>query len=127
MVNDHLSDFVARIKNGYTARRATIESPAVKILVEVANVLAKSGYLSKVTIESPKKMILDLKYTDREPAVMGIRRISTPGGRIYVKSTNIGQVWGGLGISILSTPRGIMSSKEAKRANLGGEVICEVW
>jgi small subunit ribosomal protein S8 len=126
MVNDHLSDFVTRIRNGYMARKKMVEIPDVKVVVNVAEVLVKTGYLAGVKREE-KKIFAQLKYQAKEPALTGIERVSRPGARIYSRVNEIKRVLGGLGINILSTPNGVMSDVQAKKVNSGGEILLKVW
>jgi small subunit ribosomal protein S8 len=126
MVNDCLSDFVARVKNGYRAGRETIDVPNIKVVTAVAETMVKAGYLKKVE-KGEKALKLTLKYENKEPVLMGIKRVSTPGSRVYSHISDVKPVWGGLGISILSTPKGILTSREARKLNVGGEIICQIW
>jgi small subunit ribosomal protein S8 len=126
MVNDQLSDFVTRIRNGYMAKKKRIEIPNVKIVSRVAEILIKSGYLLKLKTEE-NKLFAELKYEAKEPAMSGIERVSRPGARIYFGADRIPKVLGGLGMCVLSTPKGIMADKQAKKTNNGGEVILKIW
>ncbi len=126
MVNDHLSDFITRIRNGYMAGRKSVDAPMIKIVEKVAQVLAKEGYVEGVK-RADGRLVVDLKYEDKKPVIMGIKRVSKPGARIYTSIQKIERVWGGLGKNILSTPKGIMSDKEARKLKTGGEIICQVW
>jgi small subunit ribosomal protein S8 len=126
MVNDHLSDFVTRIRNGYLAGAKIVEAPNTRAVEAVAKVLAEEGYVEKV--EKKDNIISTyLKYSGKEPVIMGIRRVSRPGARIYSGSRKLPRVWGGLGINILSTPKGVISEKKARKLHAGGEIICQVW
>jgi len=129
VVNDPIGDMLIRIKNGYLARRAVVEVPYSKMKEEIAKLLVKEGYLKKFKIENLKFKILklELKYEGKRPAIEGVKRISKPGVRIYAKAGEIPKVKYGFGITIVSTSKGIMTGKEAKKKNLGGEVICQVW
>ncbi len=126
MVNDWLSDFVVRIKNGYRSGAKSVETPATKMITGVAKVLVEEGYLKSVKTEK-NILTAELKYDKKEPAITGIARVSKPGVRIYSGIKNLPRVLGGLGINILSTPKGILSEKKAKKLNTGGEVIAKVW
>lgn len=126
MVNDNLSDFVTRIRNGYMAKKKEVEIQNVIIVVKVAEVLKKSGYISGIK-KSEGKLVVELKYEAKQPAVRGIERVSRPGARIYSGVDKLPRVLGGLGMNILTTPKGILSDKEAKKLNCGGEVIVRVW
>lgn len=126
MVNDHLSDMVSRIRNGYMARNKVVEMPATKMVVGVAEVLKTEGYLADVK-EKEKMLIMTLKYAKKTSSIMGIRRISKPGARVYVGEKDLPKVWGGLGINILSTPKGVVSGRQAKTLHVGGELLAQVW
>jgi small subunit ribosomal protein S8 len=126
MVNDHLSDFITRIRNGYRASMSTMETTSTKTVEKVAKVLVEEGYLESLKKEGGK-LHLTLKYKGKEPALTGITRVSKPGARIYSRIKRLPKVLGGWGISILTTPKGIMSSRQAKKLNTGGEIIAQVW
>ena len=126
---DPISDMLTRIRNGQQALLPTVVMPHSKIKESIAHILKKEGYVSDVTVEGklPKKLTLKLKYQGKKGVVEGLKRISSPGLRNYVGATEIPRVLGGLGISILSTPEGVMSGTQAKKKNLGGELLCYVW
>jgi small subunit ribosomal protein S8 len=126
---DPISDMLTRIRNGQMALLPAVVMPHSKIKESIAHILKKEGYVSDVTVEGklPKKLTLKLKYQGKKGVVEGLKRISKPGLRNYVGSTEIPRVLGGLGISILSTPEGVMSGTQAKKKNLGGELLCYVW
>lgn len=126
MVNDHLSDMITRIRNGYAAGLTIVELPAYKAVVAVARVLQESGYLESVEIEG-KTAKATLKYKGKVPAVTGIKRISKPGVRVYGKIGKLPRAGGGLGMNILSTPKGIISEKKARQLRAGGEILAQVW
>lgn len=126
MVIDSLSDLVIRIKNGYRAGLRKVEMPHSRVKEAVAKVLASEGYVEKAE-QLGKNLTIKLKYDDKTPAMTDIRRVSRPGRRVYSGIKNLPRVWGALGISVLSTPKGIMSSRQARHLNVGGEVICQVW
>jgi len=126
MVSDRLSDFVTRVRNGYSAKLEIIEVPVTKTVEQVARVLADEGYLETVKREK-MKLIITLKYAGRDPVITGIKRVSKPGARIYTSVKNFPRVVGGLGINILTTPKGILSEIKAKKLNTGGEIIAQVW
>lgn len=126
MVSDHLSDFITRIRNGYRAQADELLVPTTKTVEAVAGVLVKEGYIKSVEkLENVLK--ITLKYQGQEPVIMGIKRVSKPGARIYSGVGDLPRVWGGLGINIISTHKGIISEREAKKLHTGGEVICQVW
>ena len=120
-----------RIRNAVNARHETVRVPASNVKQAVADVLQREGYIAGYTQESEgarKYLRLKLNYkTDRKAALAGIRRVSRPGLRVYVNKGEIPRVYGGLGVAIMSTSRGVMSGQEAWRAKVGGEVICYVW
>jgi len=123
---------LTRIRNAAKARHPRVDLPASKLKVEIARVLKEEGYLStyKVVEETkPKKMLrVFLRYTpDRRSIITDLKRISRPGCRRYVGKMDIRSVVGGMGIAILSTPRGVMTGQSAKKEGLGGELLCEVW
>jgi small subunit ribosomal protein S8 len=132
VVNDPIGDMLIRIKNGYLARKNFVEVPYSRIKEEIARLLVKEGYLRNVkcqmsNVKSEKILRIELKYEGKRPAIEEVKRISKPGVRIYAKAGEIPRVKYGFGITIVSTPKGIMTGKEAKKKNLGGEVICQVW
>ena len=132
MQTDPISDMLTRIRNASTARHARVELPASKLKIEIARVLKEEGFIStyKVVDESKtrKALRLFLKYTpDRRSVISDLRRVSRPGSRRYVGVKKIRGVFGGLGVSILSTPRGVMTGRAARKQRLGGELLCEIW
>ncbi len=126
MVNDYLSDLVTRIRNGYMADLPVIQVPYTRVGYDVVRVLVAEGYLAKA--EKKEKIVeLTMKYKGKNPAIMGIKRMSKPGARIYTNLRDMPKVWGGLGMNILSTPKGIISSKQARKLNTGGEIVAQIW
>ena len=130
-VTDPVADLLTRIRNGQKAKHKHVDVPASKLKRAIAEILVDKGYVRRyIDIEDNKQGILriDLKY-DREgdPAIHALKRISKPGLRTYASSATMPRVLNGLGIAILSTSRGIMTDKEARRANVGGEVLAYVW
>jgi small subunit ribosomal protein S8 len=126
MVTDRLSDFLTRVRNGYNAGIGELEVPATKVIVGVAKVLAETGYVKGVSVKDGK-MVVELKYQGKSPAISGITRISKSGARIYCGAKKFPRVLGGLGLNIVTTPSGIMTDKKAKKLNMGGEIIARVW
>ena len=128
-MTDPISDMLTRIRNAHSAQLPTTEMPHSKIKEGIAVILKKEGYITDFTVEGKtiKTIKVKLKYTGRTAVIEGIQRISTPGLRRYVGSTEIPRVRGGLGISILSTSEGLMSGHEARKKNKGGELLCYVW
>jgi len=132
VINDPIGDMLIRIKNGYLAKKDVVEVPYSRMKEEIAKILAKEGYLRNVkcqmsNVKSGKILRIELKYEGKRPAIEEIKRISKPGVRIYAKAGEIPKVKYGFGITIVSTSKGIMTDKEVKKKNLGGEVICQVW
>jgi small subunit ribosomal protein S8 len=132
MQTDPISDMLTRIRNAAKARHARVELPASKLKIEIARVLKEEGFIStyKVVDESKtrKALRLFLKYTpDKSSVISDLRRVSRPGSRRYVGTVKIKAVFGGLGVSILSTPRGVMTGRAARKQRLGGELLCEIW
>lgn len=131
VMSDPIADMLTRIRNGYLVRKKAVEVPYSQIKEEIAKILVKEKFLAKIEIQgekpSEKKIILSLKYKGKEPALTGIKRISKPGLRVYTKANKIPPVRLGFGINIISTPAGLMTDREARKKNLGGEIICQVW
>ncbi len=129
--NDPLSDMIARIKNAAMRKRSKVSTPASKLRGRVLEVLKSEGYIRGYALveeagEHPT-FDIELKYFDGEPVIAEIKRISTPGRRVYSSIKDLKPVKNGLGISILSTPKGVMSDTAARDANVGGEVLCRVY
>lgn len=134
MMTDPIADMLSRIRNASLARHDRTEIPASRLKVAVAQILKSEGFIADVRraegTEGLKgdKITIVLKYgRDRTAAIDGIRRVSRPGRRVYVRHDRIPRVFSGLGISILSTSHGLLSDKDARRLKLGGELLCEVW
>jgi small subunit ribosomal protein S8 len=131
MMTDPIADMLTRIRNGAMARHDRVEMPHSKLKEHVAGVLKTEGYVDDVRVsegEEPKMLVVVLRYgRDRQSAIDGLRRVSTPGRRVYVRHDRIDRVCSGMGISILSTSRGVMTDREARRQRVGGELLCEVW
>ncbi len=130
-MTDPLGDMLSRIRNGQRAHKAIIQSPASKIRANVLEVLQREGYIRGFSREEVRpgmaELKIELKYVDGEPVIREITRVSKPGRRVYSKIADLPRVYNGLGIAILSTPRGVMSDSEARAANVGGEVLCRVF
>ena len=133
MISDPIADLLTRIKNAYLADKKTVSVPYSKTKENLVKILVKKGFIEKIKIESlPRSKKLKiikvaLKYQDKKPVLTGVKRVSKPGVRIYVKRDKIPRVLGGLGIVILSTSQGLMTGEEARKKGLGGEVICKIW
>ena len=130
-MSDPLGDMLTRIRNGQRARKDKIVSPASRFRGNVLAVLQKEGYIraynERELQPGIKEFEIELKYHNGDPVIREIARVSTPGRRVYSGISDLTKVYGGLGISILSTPRGVMSDHEARDANVGGEVLCRVF
>jgi small subunit ribosomal protein S8 len=130
-MSDPLGDLLTRIRNGQRARKATVSSPASRLRANVLEVLKREGYIrgySSVELRAGvSEIAVELKYHEGQPVIREIQRVSKPGRRVYAKIDDLRKVHNGLGISILSTPRGVMSDAEARAANVGGEILCEVF
>lgn len=130
-MTDPLGDMLTRIRNGQQAKKSTVMAPASKLRSNVLEVLKREGFIRGYTQEEVrpgiKELTIELKYHEGVPVIREISRVSTPGCRVYSKIKDLSRVYNGLGISILSTPRGVMSDAEARGANVGGEVLCKVF
>ena len=130
MMNDLLSDMLTRIRNGQHARLASVKCQFSKLLLNVLDVLKNEGYIKdyRQTGENNKMSLeIELKYFEGEPVIKNVKRVSTPGRRVYSAITELQKVQNGLGISVISTSRGVMSDYDARLANGGGEVLCTVY
>jgi len=129
-MTDPIADMLTRIRNAATARHTRVLIPASKMKLGIARVLKEEGYVKDIEIlkDNPQGTLrLTLRYVDKRPVVTHLKRVSKPGLRVYTKKAEIPRVRGGLGIAILSTPRGLMTGSSAYKQGLGGEVICYVW
>ena len=130
-LTDPVADLLTRIRNAINARQQKLDIPASKLKSEIARILKEEGYLSnfKLTEESGHKVLrLYLKYgTNNDAAITNLARVSRPGCRVYVGHGEIPRVLGGLGINILTTPKGVMTGRQARKTGVGGEILCEVW
>ena len=130
-LTDPVADFLARIRNAIHAKHQKVDVPASKLKLEIARILKEEGYISnyKPTEEEGHKVIrVYLKYgSNNEAAISNVERVSRPGCRVYVRRSEIPRVLGGLGINILTTPKGVMTGRQARKAGLGGELLCQVW
>ena len=128
-MHDPISDLLTRIRNARQARHADVTVPHSRMKESIARLLKEEGYLTDVQVEGDKvkTLKLALKYQGRRNAITGLRQISTPGLRRYVGAGNVPRVLGGMGVAILSTPKGIVSGLEARRQNVGGELLAFVW
>ena len=129
-LTDPLGDLLTRIRNGQRARKDSVTSPASKLRARVLDVLQREGYIrgySEEDLAGHEGLRIELKYFEGQPAIQHVARVSKPGRRVYSAVKDLGLVRNGLGISILSTPKGVMSDNAAREANVGGEILCEVY
>lgn len=131
MVNDPIADLLTRIRNASLVQRQQVVIPSSKIKLEIAKILQQEGFIKEFSVTDAKpqaNLVISLKYVGRGvPVINGLDRISKPGRRIYTGYQNIPWVRSGLGISIVSTPQGLMTGRKARRSKLGGEILCNVW
>jgi small subunit ribosomal protein S8 len=130
-LTDPVADFLARIRNAIHAKHQKVDVPASKLKLELARILKEEGYIAnfKPTEENGHKLVrVYLKYgADEGAAISNLARVSRPGCRVYVGRNEIPRVLGGMGINILTTPKGVMTGRQARREGVGGEVLCEIW
>lgn len=129
MMTDPIADMLTRIRNGALVRKHEVSIPYSRLKLALANLLVREEYLQKaeVTKNQPSFIVVTLKYSDDQSAINSLKRVSTPGHRRYIKSGEVRPVLNGLGLVILSTPLGLLTGDEARRAKVGGEVLCEVY
>ena len=130
LMNDPLGDMLTRIRNAQMRKRPTVATPASTLRARVLDVLQSEGYIrgySEVELNGKAEFQIELKYFDGQPVIREIQRVSKPGRRVYSSVRNIPRVADGLGVSILSTPKGVMSDQDARTQNVGGEVLCRVF
>jgi small subunit ribosomal protein S8 len=129
-MSDPISDFLTVIRNAYRSGKDTCDSRYSKIHLRIAEILKEEGFIrsvEKVDVDGKQHIHIDLKYVDEVPAVTGIKRVSRPGRRMYFQSREIPRTLGGLGVGILTTSRGILKDRDARREKVGGELICAIW
>ena len=129
-MNDPLGDLLTRIRNGQKARMSAVTSPSSRLRANVLEVLKREGYIRNFSVDGTKpggEITVELKYHEGHPVIQEIARVSKPGRRVYSKISDLPRYYNGLGISILSTPRGVLSDSEARTQNVGGEVLCRVF
>jgi small subunit ribosomal protein S8 len=131
VITDPIADMLTRIRNGLVARHGEVRIPHSRIKVRIAEILVREGYVEDVEVVPAgvqPEIKVKLKYTpDRSPVIHGLKRVSRPGLRVYADRNGMPRVQGGLGIAIVSTSKGVMTDREARRSRVGGEVMCEVW
>ena len=129
-LTDPIADILTRIRNGNIAKHSEVKIPFSKIKESMASILKNEGYIANYEIKeegTKKDIAVTLKYMDGETVIKGLKRISKPGRRVYTSVENLPKVLGGLGIAIVSTPKGVITDKECRKHNVGGEVLCYVW
>ena len=134
MMTDPISDFLTRIRNGQLVNHTSVSAPSSKMKVHIAEILKSEGYIADFRVE-PKnekqkspKLVVDLKYDDQHrPIIIGLKRVSKPGLRVYKGAKDLPEVQGGMGTAVVSTSKGVMTDAQARAANMGGEVLCYVW
>jgi small subunit ribosomal protein S8 len=130
-MTDPIADMLTRVRNASVARHGEVVLPASRVKTEIARILVEEGFIASYEArvdDGHDHLVLALKYVEgRTPVVTGLKRISKPGLRVYARKTEIPRVLGGLGVAILSTSHGIMTGQQARKLNLGGEVLCYVW
>jgi small subunit ribosomal protein S8 len=130
-VNDPIADFLTRIRNGISADFETVDIPASKFKAELARILREQGYIEDFSVEPARVgevLRVRIKYTeDRKSVISGLKRVSTPGRRVYTDSSHVPKVLGGMGTAIISTSRGVMTGHDARREGVGGEIVAYVW
>ena len=129
VITDPIADMLTRIRNANQMRNELVEMPSSKIKVEIAKILKEEGYIAdySVSTEDKKVLTITLKYSGTERVISGIKRISKPGLRVYAQAAELPKVLNGLGIAIISTSKGLMCDKEARKLGAGGEVLAYVW
>jgi small subunit ribosomal protein S8 len=132
-MTDPIADMLTRIRNANTAMHQTVAMPASKLKVALAELLLKEGFIDGVNLAAAERgvgqtLTITLRYTnDRVRTITGLRRVSKPGLRVYRKSADVPRVLGGLGVAVVSTSKGLITDREARKSNLGGEILCYVW
>lgn len=129
-MTDPIADMIIRIKNALLARHSEVKMPFSKMKQAVASILVKEGYIQDSSVQADgifQELVITLKYKGKTPVVNDVKRLSKPGRRLYAPAKQIPRALGGYGITILSTSRGLMTDKEARKQNIGGELICQIW
>ena len=128
-MSDPISNMLTQIRNASLALLPNVEMPHSKMKESIAHILKKEGYIAECAVEGKtiKRLKLKLKYQGRKGIIEGLKRVSTPGLRRYVGATEVPRVLGGMGVAILSTPRGVMTGGDARKQNVGGELLCFIW
>ncbi len=129
-MNDPIADMLIRIKNALMAKHETVMVPHSKLKAQIAQILLDNKYVEEFRVEQKvpqPEIIFKLKYVGRLPAITDVKRVSTPGRRMYAPANKIPRALGGYGITVVSTSKGIMIDKDARKQNIGGEVLCQIW
>lgn len=128
-MTDPIADMLTRIRNAQRSRKRSVEIPASKLKQKLADILVAEGYVDQVELKDgmPKMLLVTLKYVDNKPRITDIKRESTPGHRAYRKSNELPKILNGYGVAIISTSRGLMTNKQAKKEGIGGEVLCSIY
>ncbi|GMV53580.1 MAG: 30S ribosomal protein S8 [Chlorobi bacterium] len=129
-VTDTIADFLTRIRNASSAKHKTVDVPSSKLKVAIAEILKDQGFIADFNLRSEgvqPTLEVKLRYYYGQPVIREIKRVSKPGRRVYAGVTELPRVRNGLGVAIISTPRGVMSDKQARRENVGGEILCTIW
>ncbi len=126
MVNDSIGDAIIRIKNGYMARKGEVNIPYSKVVLAVCELLVTEGFIGSIKQED-RLLKVSLKYDNRNPSVTDVKRVSKPGLRVYMGAKQLPRVLNGLGIAIISTPKGVMSDRQARKEGVGGEIMAYIW
>ena len=130
-ISDPIGDLLTRIRNGQAARLTSVHSPVSKLRVNLLEVLKREGYIRDYAVTQKdggkSELNIELKYSEGQPVIREIKRVSKPGRRVYSQIKDVPRVYNGLGISILSTPRGVLSDNEARTQNVGGEILCRIF
>jgi small subunit ribosomal protein S8 len=129
-LSDPVADYLARVRNAISAKHDKVDIPASRVKVEITRILKEEGFIQNYKIQEDKvqgTIRVFLKYSDGSPVITGLKQVSKPGRRIYAHKDKVPKVVGGLGISIVSTSRGIMTGDQSHKVGVGGEVLCQVW
>ena len=127
-MTDPIADMLTRIRNAQLAKKSEVVIPYSRIKVKIAEILNHRGYIGKLFIDKENhEFSIELKYLDKKPAIRNLKKVSTPGCRVYVTKDNIPKVLNGFGLAILSTSKGVLTDAEAKKVKIGGELICEIY
>lgn len=130
MTTDPIADIIIRIKNAHMAKHEKVVVPYSKMKKAIAEILLREGYVSAVEVEEGKpynNLVVTLKYVGKLPAINDVKRLSKPGRRLYAPANKLPKALGGYGITIITTSKGVMTDAEARKANLGGELLCQIW